>query len=103
MKITEVQVEVLPLQLQSEEKFEDCRGVINGEHVEDGEVGPDLGQRLRLVVLTDPLSGLGRSVRFVVLGNLDQRTALLVTVIHTVPLVVTPSISLSTTPGLRHN
>ena len=44
MEITEVEVEVCPAQLQSEEQFEDCRGVVNGEDVEDGEVGPDLRQ-----------------------------------------------------------
>ena len=44
MEITEVEVEVCPAQLQSEEQFEDCRGVVNSEDVEDGEVGPDLRQ-----------------------------------------------------------
>ena len=93
MKITEVEVEVGPPQLQSVEQFEDGRGVVNSEDVEDGEVGPDLSLRLRLVVRADPLRWLGRSVRFVVSGDLYQSTALLVTVIHTVTLVVTPGIS----------
>ena len=93
MEITEVEVEVCPAQLQSEEQFEDCRGVVNGEDVEDGEVGPDLRQRLRLVVLPDPLGWLGRTVRFVVSGDGDELTVLLVTVINTVSLVVTPTAS----------
>ena len=50
------------------------------------------------VVLSDPLRWLGRSVRFVVSGDLYQSTALLVTVIHTVTLVVAPSISHSVQP-----
>ena len=103
MKITEVEVKVSPPQLQSVEQFKDCRGVVNSEDVEDGEVGPDLRQRLRLVVLSDPLGWLRGSVRLVVSRDLDELAILLVTVIHTVSLVVTPDLSLSTTAGLRHN
>ena len=51
MKIAEVQIEVSPAELQSVEQFEDSRGVVDREDVEDGEVGPDLSLRLRLVVL----------------------------------------------------
>ena len=89
------------MQFQSVEQFEHGRGVVNREDVEDGEVGPDLRQRLRLVVLSDPPSWLGRPVSFVVFIDLDQLAASLVTVIHTVSLVVTPGLSLSTTAGLR--
>ena len=101
MEITEVEVEVCPAQLQSEEQFEDCRSVVNSEDVEDGEVGPDLRQRLRLVVLSDPPSGLGRPVWAVAHRDRDELAAQLVTVIHTVSLVVTPgTLTLSTTAGL---
>ena len=51
MKIAEVQIEVSPAELQRVEQFEDSRGVVDREDVEDGEVGPDLSLRLRLVVL----------------------------------------------------
>ena len=51
VKIAEVQIEVSPAELQRVEQFEDSRGVVDREDVEDGEVGPDLSLRLRLVVL----------------------------------------------------